>query len=225
LPLHKAQPTKTFKGDVMNTINTNNAIQTYNTNNDSLQKAVKTLENGDKEVYGVSVSNQTKFSQEASIVSHFFSDKESVLPDSMKLTYQAAIEKINEILNPENDNVDDKITQEKLNEKGMGYWSPKNTADRIIEQASSFLVAFQKAHPELEGQALLDKFDEVVGGGLRQGFSEAKSVLEDLKVFNGEVEENFSSTFNLVEKGMLDFRNEQLTTTKTDKDNKEDDIT
>lgn len=92
----------------------------------------------------------------------------------------------------------------------------ENTANRIIEGSTAFLAGFQKIHPELEGEALMEKFNEVVGGGLKQGFSEAKEILSGLKVFEGSVEESFNATYELVEKGMLNFRNEYLGTTSNE---------
>lgn len=191
----------------METSNNISAIQNYK--NNAVDSSVKTLANGDKEIYGVKVSSYaSKTEQQASVVSHLFSDKTTIDFDSMKLTYQAAISKLNELLNPEGSNP--VITQEQLNEKGIEYWSVQNTANRIIKGSSSFLTGFQKIHPELEGEALMDKFNEVVGGGLKQGFNEAKDILSELKIFNGSIEENFNSTYELVEKGMLNFRNEYL---------------
>ena len=193
----------------METSTINNALQSYT--NNVQHSAIKTLANGDKEVYGVKLSSQTSsFQTQASVVSHFFSDQAKIEPDSMKLTYQAAIAKINDMMNPDGENPF--ITQDKLNEKGIEYWSAENTANRIIEGASFFLAGFQKVHPELEGEALMDKFNEVIGGGLRQGFAEAKDILGELKVFDGNIEKNFNITFDLVEQGMLDFRNQQLAT-------------
>ena len=191
----------------MDTSTINSALQSYA--NSTQHTAIKTLANGDKEVYGVKLSTQTtSFETQASIVSHFFSDETKIAPDSMKLTYQAAIAKINDLMNPEGN--DAPITQSKLDEKGIAYWSAENTASRIVEGASSFLAGFQKVHPELEGQALMDKFNEVVGGGLKQGFAEAKDILGELKVFKNDIETNFHKTFELVEQGMLNFKNDYL---------------
>lgn len=159
--------------------------------------------------YGVS-STYTKVEYQASVVSHLFGDQDQAVENSLKMTFQAAITKLNEILGPELGE-EAPISQEKLEEQGgMEYWSPESTAKRIVDGASGFLEGFKKAHPELEGEALMNKFDDIVGGGLRQGFEEAQSILEDLKVFDGLVKENFDSTFNLVNQGMLDFRNQYL---------------
>ncbi len=203
----------------MDTSTINTALQNYQKH--TTDSPVKTLANGEKEVYGVKLATQTtKIEQQASIVTHFFSNKETIDSDSLKLAYQTAIAKINELMNPEEDNP--AITQEKLDEQGIEYWSAENTAKRIIEGASGFLAGFQKAHPELEGEELLDKFNEVVGGGLKQGFNEAKGLLGDLNVFSDKIADNFNKTVSLVEQGMIGFKTSQLVVKTDSKDNQKD---
>jgi hypothetical protein len=51
---------------------------------------------------------------------------------------------------------------------------------------------------------------DVVGGGLNQGFSEAQTILSNLKVFSGTVKDNYANTLDLVQKGMEAFKNQQL---------------
>ncbi len=149
--------------------------------------------------------------QQASLVAHLFGDPSKAIEDSLKMTFQAAIEKLNEVLQA--DLGEYAISAESLkNQGGMEHWTPENTAGRIISGSTAFLAGFQTAHPELEGEALINKFMEVVGGGLQQGFEEAKGILGDLEVFNGKVEDNFTKTLSLVEKGLENFRNQQLET-------------
>lgn len=160
--------------------------------------------------YGVSIEqSSTKVSYQASIVSHVFSNDSQTLENSLKLTYQAAIAKLNDILSPMLGE-ETPISEAKLQQQGMEYWTPENTSKRILEGATGFLAGFQRAHPDLAGQALMDRFNEVVGGGLRQGFEEAQTILKDLKVFDGNVKDNFDSTVSLVEAGLSDFRNNYL---------------
>lgn len=160
--------------------------------------------------YGVSASTSyTKVEQQASMVSHLFGDTEQSIQTTLRMTYQAAITSLNEILAPEVG--ENAISSENLEAQGgMEYWSPENTSQRILDGATGFLEGFKSIHPELEGEELMAKFDEVVGSGLRRGFEEAQSILDDLKVFDGLVKENFDSTFNLVEQGLVDFRNQYL---------------
>lgn len=193
--------------------NISDGLQQYQKLLDSQQNQSEVSDPLDEKLaqYGVSAStSNTRVEQQASIVTHLFGDPNQAIESSLKMTYQAAITKLNEILGPQLGE-EAPINQEKLEEQGgMDYWSPENTSQRILSGATAFLEGFKRIHPELEGEELMAKFDEVVGGGLRQGFEEAQGILEDLKVFDGLVKENFDSTFNLVEQGLVDFRNDYL---------------
>ncbi|MEA3405920.1 MAG: DUF5610 domain-containing protein [Pseudomonadota bacterium] len=154
---------------------------------------------------------------QASIVEMMFSSSESATQNSLKITYQEAIDKINEILTAEiGDQVTDETTPAPISEEaleaqgGMDYWTPENTAKRIVEGGTAFLAGFQAAHPELQGEALMDRFMEVVGGGITQGFDQAKGILGDLNVLEGDIESNIDLTYNLVQEGLTNFRNQYL---------------
>lgn len=198
--------------------NISDLLQSYQKNTpDQANKAHQGIGQGqEKTVFGVKVGQvNQKIEQQASLVSHIFGDAKSTASDSLKLTYQAAITKLNEILAPQL-GTDQAISQEALKKQGgMEYWTPENTAKRIVSTATSYLEGFKKVHPELEGQALMDKFQEVVGGGLQKGFDEAKAILTDLKVFDGQVKDNFESTTQLVSQGMTNFVNQYLGITDT----------
>ena len=92
----------------------------------------------------------------------------------------------------------------------MEYWTPENTAKRIVDGATAFMTGFQSAHPELEGEELINKFLDVVGGGLTQGFDEAKGILGDLDVLKGDIADNVATTYKLVQDGMQNFKNQFL---------------
>ncbi|WP_321276550.1 DUF5610 domain-containing protein [Thiomicrorhabdus indica] len=160
--------------------------------------------------------HSAKLQQNASVITHLFNQgsKQDIELFSMKVSYQSAIEAINEKLRIDlglDSEAADPVSQQKLEEQGgMEYWSSENTAKRIVDGATGFLSGFQNAHPELEGEALMDKFMDVVGGGLIQGFEQAKGFLGDLNVFEDTVEENYNATFDLVQKGMEQFRKDFL---------------
>lgn len=152
--------------------------------------------------------------RQASLVAHLFGDGTSASTDSLKLTFQAAMEKINEILSAEFGIVEGgtpPISEEALKAQGgMEYWTPENTAKRIVDGSTAFLAGFQAANPELEGEALMDRFIEVIGNGIAQGFDEAKGLLGDLDVLKGDIADNIESTFKLVQDGLQNFRNQYL---------------
>jgi len=155
--------------------------------------------------------------RQASLVAHLFGDGQTAQENSLKLTFQAAIEKLNEVLMAdmpkavEGEAQTNLISEEALKEQGgMEYWTPENTAKRIVEGATAFMNGFQTAHPELEGESLINHFMDVVGGGLAQGFDEAKGILGDLDVLKGDIADNVESTFTLVQEGMQNFKNQFL---------------
>ncbi len=153
---------------------------------------------------------------QASIVEMMFSTPETASQNSLKITYQEAIEKINEILSAElgeqaTEQEFAPISEEALEAQGgMDYWTPENTAKRIVDGSTAFLAGFQAAHPELEGEALMDRFMEVIGGGITQGFDQAKGILGDLNVLEGEIESNIEQTYQLVQEGLTAFKNQYL---------------
>jgi|GEM_PF-1196125 len=155
---------------------------------------------------------------QASIVEMMFSSSESATQNSLKITYQEAIDKINEVLTADiGEQVDPNsflpISQEALDAQGgMEYWTPENTAQRIVDGTTAFLAGYQAAHPELEGEALMNGFMEVIGGGISQGFDQAKGVLGDLNVLEGDIESNVDLTYKLVQEGLEKFRNQYLGT-------------
>lgn len=152
--------------------------------------------------------------RQASLVAHLFGDGQSAIESSQKITYQAAIEKLNEKLKSDfglETEASNPISKQALKAQGgMENWTPENTAKRIIEGSTAFLAGFQSAHPELEGEELMDRFMEVVGGGISQGFDEAKGILGNLKVLEGDIADNIDSTFSLVQEGLQNFRNQYL---------------
>jgi len=83
-------------------------------------------------------------------------------------------------------------------------------AQRIVQGATGFLDAYQKNHPELSGEKLINSFLDLVGNGVKKGFSEAQSILKELKVFDGKIADNYHKTFDLVQKGFEAFRRQQL---------------
>lgn len=182
--------------------------------NDQAQSAEKSSERTD---YAQNAQLTIRQQTQAGIVEMMFSTSESANQNALKITYQEAIDEINNILTAQlGDQADPSsplpISQKALDAQGgMDYWTPENTANRIVEGATAFLAGYQKAHPELEGEALMNSFMEVVGGGISQGFDQAKGVLGDLKVLKeGDIESNIDLTFKLVQSGLDSFKNQYL---------------
>lgn len=83
--------------------------------------------------------------------------------------------------------------------------SPEATADRIVAFSTNFFPLYLEQHPELDEQSALNKFIDVIGGGIDQGFSEAKEVLTGLNVLEGDIADNIDKTYQLVQQGLADF--------------------
>ncbi len=182
-----------------------NAYQKQASQSSQLEKTTQNtlLNAGIKEV---TVRNE----KQAVFVSHFFENSADKKEGALKITYKLAIEKLNEKLEAETGKKD-VISEKRLKQQGgMEYWTPENVAQRIVQGTTGFLDSFQKIHPELKGEALIDKFLGVIGGGVKQGFSEAQGILKDLKVFEGDIADNYQKTYDLVQKGFEAFRNQYL---------------
>ena len=193
--------------------NLNMPIKTEVGSNKANDQVTQTDDKTSQAVTQTTIRNE----KQASLVAHLFGDGSSTQESSLKLTFQAAIEKLNEVLMAdmptvaEGETAVSPISEEALtNQGGMEYWTPENTAKRIVDGATAFFNSFQAANPDLEGEALMDRFMEVVGGGLTKGFDEAKGILGDLKVFEGQIAENVDTTYQLVQDGMLNFKNQYL---------------
>ena len=146
---------------------------------------------------------------QASIIQHLFGDKNTGDQNALKILFQEAIDQINQALDA--DLGPDAISAERLAEQGgMEYWSPENTAGRIVQGTTAMFDAFKAANPKLEGEAALDKFLEVIGGGIEQGFQQATDMLTGFGVFDGSIKDNAEKTYQLVQQGLQDFRAQQL---------------
>lgn len=150
--------------------------------------------------------------QQADLVAHLFGDSEQTSNKALKITFQETIDKLNEILTAELGQTEfEPISEEALQSQGgMEYWSPENTAKRIVDGSTAMLAAFQKANPDLEGEELINRFIDVIGNGITQGFDQAKGVLGDLNVLEGEVADNIEQTFQLVQQGLQAFKENYL---------------
>lgn len=121
--------------------------------------------------------------------------------EPLALVLKAAIDGINERLQP---TLGSNALEEGL-DSGVDI-SPEATAARIVRQSTGFFAAFQQQNQQLDPEQQLDRFLEVIGGGIEQGFKEAREILDGLQVLEGEVEQNIDLTFNLVQSGLENFK-------------------
>ncbi len=125
--------------------------------------------------------------------------------DPLALVYRAAIESINERLEPA---LGPQALQAAVAE-GVDT-SPEATAERIVTGSTMLLARYQAANPQLQGQELIDRFLTVIRGGIEQGFNEARDILDGLQVLSEEIASDIDRTFALVEEGLERFRSQQL---------------
>lgn len=156
------------------------------------------------------VSKETlKIQTQASLIQHLFGEGASKDQNALRILFQETVDKLNEVLAA--DLGPNAISAEKLAEQGgMEYWSPENTANRIVQGTVGFFEAFKTSNPGLEGEALLDKFLNVIGGGINKGFEEAGSILKGFGVYEGSIKDNAEKTYELVQKGLQTFREQQM---------------
>lgn len=125
--------------------------------------------------------------------------------DSLALLYRSAIDKLNEVL--ETDLGENAIN--KAYDSGLDV-SPEATAERIASQTTAFFGAYRQQNPELSEAEAASKFSEIIRGGIKQGFDEAREILDGLKVLEGDIAANIDTTYDLVQE-KLDVFFENLT--------------
>lgn len=83
--------------------------------------------------------------------------------------------------------------------------SPQATADRIVQFSTAFFDKYQANHPELSTEDALSSFTKLIGGGIDNGFKEARDILQGLNVLEGSIASNIDATYDLVQKGLQAF--------------------
>jgi len=87
--------------------------------------------------------------------------------------------------------------------------SPKATAERIVAFATRFYEAYQKNHPELQGEDALNGFLDLMKGAIDKGFGDARKMLDGMQQLQGKVATDIDDTYGLVQSGLEDFRKRQ----------------
>jgi hypothetical protein len=84
--------------------------------------------------------------------------------------------------------------------------SPEATAQRILGFATGFYESFKSQHADMGQTEVTDHFLDVIKGGIEQGFKEAREILDGLGVLQGSIASNIDKTYELIQKGLADFR-------------------
>ena len=153
----------------------------------------------------ISVAERTRKELNAAIIQSASEVSLSAGNQPLHLLYRAAIDELNEVL--EADLGPNAI--QKAAEKPEDF-TPEATANRILSFATGFYARYAEHHPEMEEEERLDKFLELIGGGIDQGFKEARDILEGLEVLGGAVKEGVDKTYDLIQQGLQSFRDSIL---------------
>ena len=82
------------------------------------------------------------------------------------------------------------------------YFSPENTAKRILDVATSFFGVSETGQTLGNNEAARQKFADSIGGAINQGFSQARDILGKLP---DDVSAGIDKTHSLVFSGLADF--------------------
>ncbi len=129
--------------------------------------------------------------------------------EPMALLYSAAIDAINQRLAP---SLGENALQRGVDE-GLDV-SPEATADRIVSLTTAMFSRYQDSNPEMSFADQVERFVEIIAGGIEQGFDEARDILDGLGVLEGAIASNIDATYALVEQGLQDFSARQLGTSE-----------
>lgn len=124
----------------------------------------------------------------------------SVGNQSLSLLYKSAIEHINSALEPEFG----ANAIQNAYDSGVDV-SPQATADRIVSMSTAFFGKYLEIHPEKDLETALNDFTKIIGGGINQGFAEARKILDGLGVLQGDIASNIDKTYELVQSGLKSF--------------------
>jgi len=118
----------------------------------------------------------------------------------LAMLLQSAIEHLNGVLEPE---LGPNAIQTAVDD-GVDV-SPEATAQRIVSLSTGFFEAFKAQHPNEDEAVVLERFMETIGGGIEQGFKEAREILGGLQILEGDIATNVDKTYDLVQQGLNEF--------------------
>lgn len=149
------------------------------------------------------VYQQTKKMQDVAVLTA--SSTNSITKNPMELLFKTAIEEINKQLEP----ILGKNAAQSAYESNLDV-SPEATAERIIQGSTAFYQAFKAQNSELGEEEAINEFLNVINTGIEQGFAEAKDILDSLSVLEGDIESDIDLTFDFVQQGLINFKEQTL---------------
>jgi len=124
----------------------------------------------------------------------------SIGNEPLALVYKTALEQINSVLEP----MFGPNALQKAYDEGLDV-SPEATANRIVSQSTAFFSQYLERNPDMDLETALSEFTNLIGGAIDKGFSEARDILGNLKVLDGDIGNNIDRTYELVQEGLRAF--------------------
>jgi hypothetical protein len=91
----------------------------------------------------------------------------------------------------------------------LDYVSPENTAKRILGFTTGFFSAYQSNHKDASAEDNVNGFTTLIGDAIKKGFKDAENILGSYDEL-GQIGDNIKKTYDLVMKGLEDFRLKNL---------------
>ena len=168
-----------------------------------------------KENRGVPANAQeARLQMNKGLLQAMFGKPETRDSNAMRIFYQEVVTQLEDVLRQELG--DENFSLQKLADKTSGvegqedYWSPENTADRIVTGATGYFETFKKQHPNLSHEEQVEKFMSIIAPAIDKGIGEAIDVLEGFDVFDGDIKDNALKTQELVHDKLDAFRDRML---------------
>jgi hypothetical protein len=159
-------------------------------------KAAKSAVKAESQSHSVTL----KQSQNTAIIQAHMNVSVSAGNEPMSLLFKTALAGINEALAPTlGKNAAQTAFDSELD------ISPEATAERIVKGATSFFSAFKALHQDLSEQQVAERFNQVIATGIEKGFGEARSILDGLKVLEGDIATNIDKTYDVVKTSLREF--------------------
>lgn len=123
----------------------------------------------------------------------------------MELVYRAAVDKINEMLEPE-------LGPDAIAQAQQYDQSSEAVAGRIVSLSTAMFERYAAKYPGKDPETLLQDFVATIRSGFEQGYKEATDILQGLGVWGEDspVRAAIERTYELVQKGFDDFLSQRL---------------
>lgn len=152
-----------------------------------------------------SVRDELKARSNKGLIEAMFGAADKSNDKSMRIFFREVLDKLNTELGEEF-----AVTEDRMASERDDFWSPENTAERIVNGALGHFDTFKKQHPDLTEPEQVEQFLAKITKSIDQGFGEAVKVLDGLGVYAGNIKDNAEATRALVDERLAAFREARL---------------